>query len=82
MHTIEQEREKLLHGVAPLFASCTMLKTVLSSADHSTEYTAQLEGRIVDVEQTLQMLSDATKQFGAALQEVCLLFKVLPQHIQ
>lgn len=71
MHTTEQEREKLLHGMAPLLASCTMLKTALSSVDHGTEHTAQLEGRIVDVEHTLQTLCDATKQFGAALKKVC-----------
>ena len=70
VHISAQEKEKLLHGLTQLHASSTILKTTLSSVGHGSEHIAQLAGRIVDVERSIQKLSDTTEQLGAALGKV------------
>ena len=70
VHSSAQEKEKLLQTLTQLHDSSARLETTVSSVGYGSEHRDQLEGRILEVERSLQNLSDTTEQFGATLEKV------------
>lgn len=70
VHSSAQEKEKLIQTLTQLHDSSARLETTLSSVGNGSEQRVQLEGRILEVERSLQKLSDTTEQFGATLEKV------------
>lgn len=77
VHSSAQEKEKLLQTLTQLHDSSTRLETTVSSVGYGSEHRDQLEGRILEVERSLQNLSDTTKQFGATLEKVYVCYACL-----